>query len=187
MAETNNKNIVDKISTNFKNIEVIKNCTDQLSEQKKQKLGFEPYDSVINVEQKGCGISYGDSILYTYGIDTCTGVAIVDDEKSILMHLDATTTVAKVIELLSKINLTSNLQVLIFPGHSKKNGQFQHEELIKVLTKRNIPFLIKNIPSTYGYIKIDYDHTIEMVTLFEKKYFSYSNKKKNENNKNERK
>lgn len=158
----------------------IKPCYNQLHENKKVKFGFDLRDSVIDVEERGYGISTGYDILYTYGIDTCTAIAIIDETKNLLMHIDSSS-VDDVKKIYHKFNFSPNTKVFIFPGAHKMTGQFDYKSFIEYLKSINVQYQIERIPATFGFVKIDYNGTVEMGCL-NKTYFRSTTKSQQNNN-----
>ncbi len=156
---------------NYKNIQNIQNiqeqinkisqalteCLEQLNSEKKTWAGFSLKDSVIDVEEGGYGISTGNDILYTYGIDTCCGLVLCDDFKRVLFHLDGGTTINDVLKVISKMQFKAGVKVFIVPGAHKMKNNFDYIKLYEILQKMKYIVEVIHLPATFGFITVKKD------------------------------
>lgn len=150
----NNNIIIDKFDDIIKP-KLIENKT-QLSENKKISFGFDLNDSVIDVDQAGYGISYGDDILYTYGIEPCCGLVLCDENVRILFHLDGSITPEDVLDITNKINLSQNVMVIVIPGAScGLNGSFDYKQIEEEYRRKGYKVIEQRIPATFGFVTLE--------------------------------
>lgn len=131
-------------------------CRYQLSENERIKLSFDLMESIIDVVQGGYAISNGQDKLFTYGIEPCCGVVLSNGEKSILFHLDGTTTPEEVKKITDENGFDSTSQVLICPGTTcGVPGSFKYQELENLYKNAGYNVIINRIVSTFGYVEVD--------------------------------
>ena len=131
---------------------------EQLSDVKKTNFGFNLNQSVIDVEQAGYGVCYGDDILYTYGIEPCCGLVLCDENVRILFHLDGTITPEDVIDITDKINLSQNTMVIVIPGSSCGiEGSFNYKQMEDIYRKKGYEVIEQRIPATFGFVTLESD------------------------------
>lgn len=153
-------NLIKKdINNNFSKLEKNRNCLVrceiQLSDKKKIENGYNIFDSVLDVVQGGYAISYGDDVLFTYGIEPCCGVVLYDNQKSILFHLDGTTSPDEVKKVTDSFGFYSDAKLLIFPGVTCGiPGSFTYTELEKLYSAAGYDTEVYRINGSFGYIGI---------------------------------
>lgn len=130
-------------------------CEMQLPDTKKIQNGYDLFDSVLDVNQGGYSISYGDDFLFTYGIEPCCGVVLYDAQKSILFHLDGTTSPEEVKQTTDSYGFSSDAKVLICPGVTCGiSGTFEYERLKKIYNDDGYDTMVCRINGTFGYIGV---------------------------------
>lgn len=157
-------------------------CTMQLSDARKSANGFYETDSVIDVEQQGYAISYGDEFLFTYGIEPCCGVVLYDDKKYILFHLDGSSTPEEVKQITDKLDFSNDAKVLICPGVScgKMSGTFNYVQLENIYKSLGYNTIVQRIEASFGHIAVSPDYIKVGSLLLEGNeiYFDSSRKQK---------
>ena len=150
------KNI--SIDNNFKKLKdenSLIECDIQLSDKKKKQNGFSLSDSVIDVVQGGYAISYGDDVLFTYGIEPCCGVVLYDEWKSILFHLDGRTSVEEIKKITDSFGFNNDAKVIICPGVTCGiPGSFNYEYLELLYRDCGYDTATFRINGTFGYISV---------------------------------
>ena len=135
----------------------LKECHDQLTANKKMGGGFSLDASVIDVEEAGYGISTGDDILYTYGLDTCCGLVLCDDSKRVLFHLDGGITPEDVLKVTNKMQFKAGTKVFIAPGANKMEGNFDYIRLQEMFQKLGYVVEVMPLSATYGFVTVKKD------------------------------
>ncbi len=72
--------------------------------------------TIIDVGQDEYAIKENDEILVTYGIITCCGIIVQNNNRLVLMHIDATIQPNDVILLLDNLGFGYNSEILLVPG-----------------------------------------------------------------------
>lgn len=167
--DINNNNIIfNGIDDNI-NQRLIEN-KGHLSDVKKKSFGFDLNRTVIDVEQNGYGISYGDDILHTYGIDTCCGLVLFDENVRILFHLDGTITPTEVLEITDKINLSKNTIAIVIPGTaSEMKGTFDYKQIEDIYMRKGYQVIEQRTPATFGFVTLEPDKVV-VGTGLDRKY-----------------
>lgn len=130
----------------------------QLTDTKKISFGFDLSESVIDVVQAGYSISYGEDILYTYGIEPCCGLVLCDENVRMLFHLDGSITPKDVLDITDKVNLSQNAMVIVIPGATCGiPGSFNYKQIEEDYKKRGYKVIEQRIPITYGFVVLDSD------------------------------
>lgn len=157
-------------------------CAMQLSDAKKIANGFYETDSVIDVEEGGYAISYGDEFLFTYGIEPCCGVVLYDDKKYILFHLDGSSTPEEVKQITDKLDFSNDAKVLICPGVScgKMSGTFNYVQLENIYKSLGYNTIVQRIEASFGHITVspDYIKVGSLLLKGNENYFDSSRKQK---------
>jgi len=131
------------------------NCEMQLTDLKKIKNGYSLDDSVIDVVQGGYGVSDGKDYLFTYGIEPCCGVVLSSGDRTILFHLDGSSSVTDVINKTDLLGFNLESKVFIFPGVTCGiSGSFDYEQLAKLYNSLGYDVIVKRINGTFGYVKV---------------------------------
>ena len=153
----NNDNIIiDKIAEFSK--PKLRESSIQLSDTKKINFGFNLNESVIDVNQEEYSISYGEDILYTYGIEPCCGLALCDENVRILFHLDGSISPEDVLDITDRIKLSPNAMVIVIPGTScGMPGSFNYKQIEEDYKKRGYEVICQRIPATFGFVILDSD------------------------------
>lgn len=148
----------------------------QLSDQRKLSDGFTLNDSVLDIEQGSFGLSYGDDVLYTYGIDPCCGVAVVDSEKQFLCHLDGKNQPSEVIELVNNLKFSNDAIVIIIPGGTCgiMPGTFNYKKLEKMFEDAGFEVSEQRIPATLGFVIVNSEQVTIGTALDQSLNISYS-------------
>lgn len=153
----NNDNIIIDKLVEFSKPKLRENSI-QLSDTRKTKFGFNLNESVIDVEQDGYGISYGNDILHTYGIDPCCGLVIYDENVRILFHLDGSITPEDVIKVTDTINFSKNAMVIVIPGASCGiKGSFDYKKIEEMFSEKGYEVIEQRIPATFGFVTLESD------------------------------
>lgn len=153
----------------------------QLSDQKKLNGGFSLSDSVVDIGQGEYGFSTDDDVLYTYGIEPCCGVAVVDGKKKFLCHLDGKNQPSEVIELVNDLNFSHNSKVIIIPGVTcGMPGSFDYKKLKTMFEEKGFVVSEQRIPSTFGFVIVNSEQVVVGTHLDQSQNisFSLSNEKK---------
>ena len=152
----NNEIIIDKLD-GIVNPKLIKN-TDQLTDTKKQGFGFSLNQSVIDVEQDGYSICYGNDTLCTYGIDPCCGLVVCDENVRILFHLDGTIEPEDVLAITDKVNLSQDTMAIVIPGASCGiAGSFNYKQIEEDYKRKGYKVIEQRIPATFGFVILETD------------------------------
>lgn len=147
----------------------------QLTNQKKLREGFSLSDSVVDIGQGEFGLSTGDDVLYTYGIEPCCGVAVVDGEKKFLCHLDGKNQPSEVIELVNDLNFSHNSKVIIIPGVTcGMPGSFDYKKLKTMFEEKGFVVSEQRIPSTFGFVVVNSKQVIVGTNLDRSQNISFS-------------
>lgn len=152
----NNSIIIDRLDEIVK--QKLRENTTQLPDIKKKNFGFDLNQSIIDVQQDGYSICYGDDILYTYGIEPCCGLVVCDENVRILFHLDATILPEDVLAITDKVNLSQDAMVIVIPGAScGMRGSFKYKQVEEDYKKRGYKVIEKRIPATFGFVTLEPD------------------------------
>lgn len=153
-----NNNIIIKPDEFFLKKPKLRENSAQLTDVKKTKFGFKLNETVIDVEQDGYSICYGNDVLYTYGIEPCCGIVLCDENTRILFHVDGMVTPNDILDVTNKINLSQNTEVIVIPGASCGiPGSFDYKKLEENYTKKGYKVREQRIPATFGFITLESD------------------------------
>ena len=153
----NNNIIIDKLDDNIVKPKLREN-TAQLTDTKKKKFGFKLNQSIIDVEQNGYSICYGNDTLYTYGIEPCCGLVVCDENVRILFHLDGTITLEDVLTITDEANLSQDAMVIVIPGASCGiPGSFNYKLIEEDYKRKGYKVLEQRIPATFGFVMLESD------------------------------
>ena len=152
----NNKIFKDKLGDIVKT--KLRENTIQLSDTKKKNFGFNLNQSIIDVEQAGYSICYGNDTLYTYGIDPCCGLVVCDENVRILFHLDGTITPEDVLAITDEVNLSQDAIVIVIPGAScGMPGSFNYKQMEEDYKRKGYKVIEQRILTTFGFVILEPD------------------------------
>lgn len=128
----------------------------QLTDLKKERFGYNSTDSVIDVGEGQYGVSFdGSDYLYTCGIEPCCGVVLSDGVKSILFHLDGSSSPIEVKKVTDSFEFGAYSKVLICPGVTCGiPGSFKYQELAELYKNMGYEVEISRIDGPFGYVEV---------------------------------
>lgn len=127
----------------------------QLNNAKKESFGFNLNDSVIDVVQDGYSVSYGEDILYTYGIDPCCGLVLCDENVRVLFHLDGSVSPEEVLDITDRLNLSQDAIAIVIPGAScSVSESFNYTQMEEEYKRRGYGVVEQRIPATFGFVTL---------------------------------
>lgn len=138
------------------NREKIRKSTNIRSGLNKGFLVYSNEMTVIDVGQDEYAIKSSDEILITYGIITCCGIVVKNENGIALMHIDATIKPNYVIELLDDLEFGYNSEVVLVPG--ALCNDFDYYTLISNLENRGNKCSCYRLTGNFGAIVIEQEN-----------------------------